>query len=389
MDKLRLYVLIQNLANGLTQPFMSFLAVASGVPNIGLGLISSANGFFAGVTQLPLRKLSEPVKLLKLSTASLIILWLLMAFISYTNPILYVVTYLSIAATGGVSSYAWALLLERASRGSRGRVLAEYGFFGSIGGLLATLTAGLVVRGNYALAKYVFITAALLIASNFTVVMRLDNVKYDGVNSSNLRQSIKGIENFLGATFIFAVVWSFAWPIFPVAQYYVFSMTTEQVAILSIVGGASTLILQRPVGSLVDKHRRIMMFLGRFLLITFPLMYVFSTSVYQLFIINVVSGFTNSVSNTAYMAYLFDNSRDKKSAITIYNAVYGTGTLVGSLIGSASLSAVELMVGVKEAVKYLLLIDAAARAGAAVAYLKLPEFKPASRGTLTVSARTN
>ncbi|WP_291999522.1 MFS transporter [Caldivirga sp.] len=389
MDKLRLYVLIQNLANGLTQPFMGFLAVASGVPNIGLGLISSANGFFAGVTQLPLRKLSEPVKLLRLSTVTLATLWLLMAFISYSNPILYVITYLFIAAIGGVSSYAWALLLERASRGSRGRVLAEYGFFGSIGGLLATLIAGLVIRGDYSLARYVFLTAALLIMSNFMVLTRLNNVKYDGVDSGNLRQSVKGIERFLGATFLFAVVWSFAWPIFPVAQYYVFNMTTEQVAILSIVGGTSTLILQRPVGSLVDKHRRLMMFLGRFLLVTFPLMYVFSTSVYQLFIMNIVAGFTNSVSNTAYMAYLFDNSRDKKSAITIYNAVYGTGTLVGSLIGSAALTVTELVVGIEEAVKYLLVIDAAARAGAAVAYLKLPEFKPASKGTLTVSARIN
>jgi MFS family permease len=388
VDKLKLYVLIQNLANGLTQPFIGFLAVANGVSNIGLGLVSSANGFFAGLVQLPLRGLNEPVRLLKISTLVLAALWLTMAFVSYGNPTLYVATYLLIAAVGGVSSYAWALLMERASRGSRGRVLAEYGFFGAVGSLLATLTAGLVVKGNYGLARYVFLTAAVLIMSNAVILTQLSGIRYDG-GLGSIRQSIKGIERFLAATFLFAMVWSFAWPIFPVAQYYVFNMTTEQVAILSIVGGASTLILQRPVGSLVDRHRRLMMFLGRFLLITFPLMYVFCTNVYQLFIFNVVSGFTNSVSSTAYMAYLFDNSRDKKGAITLYNVIYGTGTLVGSLLGSTALTIAEPLVGVTDAVKYLLVIDAAARAGAAVAYLKLPEFSSPSKGTLTISARAN
>jgi MFS family permease len=367
---------------------MGFLAVANGVSNIGLGLVSSANGFFAGLVQLPLRGLNEPVKLLKVSTLVLAVLWLTMAFVSYGNPTLYVATYLSIAAVGGVSSYAWALLMERASRGSRGRVLAEYGFFGAVGSLLATLTAGLVVKGDYGLARYVFLTAAMLIMSNAFILTQLSSIRYDG-GLGSIRQSIRGIERFLTATFLFAMVWSFAWPIFPVAQYYVFNMTTEQVAILSIVSGTSTLMLQRPVGSLVDRHRRLMMFLGRFLLITFPLMYVFCTNVYQLFIFNVVSGFTNSVSSTAYMAYLFDNSRDKKGAIMVYNTIYGTGTLVGSLLGSTALTIAEPLVGVTDAVRYLLVIDAAARAGAAVAYLKLPEFSSPSKGTLTISARAN
>ncbi|MFP3311837.1 MAG: MFS transporter, partial [Caldivirga sp.] len=189
MDKLKLYVLIQNLANGLTQPFMGFLAVANGVSNIGLGLVSSANGFFAGLVQLPLRGLNEPVKLLKVSTLVLAVLWLTMAFVSYGNPTLYVATYLSIAAVGGVSSYAWALLMERASRGSRGRVLAEYGFFGAVGSLLATLTAGLVVKGDYGLARYVFLTAAMLIMSNAFILTQLSSVRYDG-GLGSIKQSI-------------------------------------------------------------------------------------------------------------------------------------------------------------------------------------------------------
>lgn len=368
----KLYILIQSLANGLVQPFMGFLAVVTGVSGASLGVVTSAGNFFPSIVQLTLRDIDRPIRLLKYSTSVLAALWLIMAFVSYGNPILYTVNYIAIAAAGGASSYGWALLMERLSRRSRGRVLAEYGFFGSIGSLIATLTTGLIVGNNYWLVRYVFMTAAMLILGNLAILSRLRDFVYDGGNGS-FRQGVKGVEKFLLITFMFAIVWSFAWPIFPMAQYYIFRMNTEQVAILSIIGGAFTMILQRPVGALVDKHRRIMLFLGRFLLITFPLMYVFSTSVYELYLFNIVSGFTNSVSATAYMAYLFDNSRDKKSAIAIYNAANGIGSLTGSVLGGVALSILEPIVGVDSAIKMLLSIDAAARGAAAVAFLALPD----------------
>ncbi len=145
-------------------------------------------------------------------------------------------------------------------------MLAEYSFFGSVGGLIATLLAGLWIGRSLAAASYVFyVTAAILALNSINVI---------GITISE-RQRLPGPPSapprFYLVTTLFAVTWSFSWPLFPLAQVYVFDMTTTNVAIISVIaGGVSTLALQRRVGRMVDGHRRTMMFLGRLGLITFP-----------------------------------------------------------------------------------------------------------------------
>jgi len=65
------------------------------------------------------------------------------------NPVLYTAIYIVITLLNGVISFAWLLVMESLSKGSRGRTLAEYSFFGSIGGLAATLAAGLFIGRSY------------------------------------------------------------------------------------------------------------------------------------------------------------------------------------------------------------------------------------------------
>jgi MFS family permease len=148
-------------------------------------------------------------------------------------------------------------------------------------------------------------------------------------------------------------------------------MTATNVAIISVIASSSTLMLQRRIGSIVDRHRRLMMFLGRLGLVTFPLAYALSPNVYWLYVANVMAGFTNSVSNTAYMAYLFDNARDRNKAIGMYNAVYGAGTLLGSVMGGWVSAAIIPYLGMRKSLDLLFTADAAARASVAVLYLTL------------------
>ena len=392
---MRLFILLQNLANGLTQPFMGFLAVVSGVSGGGLGVVSSATSFFTGVSQLAVSlRVRDVFKLFLWSMVVLSMLWTTMAFISYGNPLLYIVNYVLIAFFNGIIALSWSLILERVSRGSRGRILAEFGFYGSIGSLLATIVAGFVVGDRYWLAKWVFLTASILLMLNLanvvSIVREVDDAPATYSGAQGVRYvlaNVSGMRGFLTATFLFAVVWAFAWPIFPLAQYYVLQMNLEQVAIVSVISGVSTLVLQKPIGVLVDKNRRIMLFLGRFLLLTFPLAYALATNVYEIYLANIVAGVTNSISNTAYIAYVFDNSQDKRTAIGLYNAIYGSGTLIGSVVGGFMVNALEPVLGVNESIRLLLFCDAAARALISVMYLKVPETGIASRGALATVSR--
>lgn len=366
MAKLRLYVMLQNIANGLGQPFISFLAAVNGAEGPLLGVVSSANSFFWGIIQLPLSySKANAGRLLLIGNIVLGLFWAMLGAIGGINPALYTAIYIVITLLNGVISFAWLLVMESLSKGSRGRTLAEYSFFGSIGGLAATLTAGLFIGRSYAAASYVFyITAAILMINAINVV---------GISIEE-RPRLPGPSappRFYLVTTLFAMTWSFAWPLFPLAQVYVFNMTATNVAIISVIAGSSTLMLQRRIGSIVDRHRRLMMFLGRLGLVTFPLAYALSPNVYWLYVANVMAGFTNSVSNTAYMAYLFDNARDRNKAIGMYNAVYGAGTLLGSVMGGWVSAAIIPYLGMRKSLDLLFTADAAARASVAVLYLTL------------------
>ncbi|ADY00441.1 major facilitator superfamily MFS_1 [Vulcanisaeta moutnovskia 768-28] len=308
--KLKNYVLIQNLANGLVSPFMSFLAAVIGVPSIGISLVSSASSFFSGVVQVPLRRTSRIEQLLKLSTLLLAILWFTMAFIAYGNPTLYLITYIAIAIVGGANSFAWALIMERMSRGSRGQVLATYAFYGSIGGLLATLMTGLIVGSNYALMHYVFITSAFLILMNVINIWNME-------------------------------------PMDPECQ------VTDRLL------------------STIRNNRKLIRFLGRFLLITFPLSYALANNVYVIYVANTIAGFTNSASNVAYISFVYDNSEDRRTAVSLYNLFYGIGTLIGSLMSGALVTVVSNYLGLRNGVRYMLLSDATARALIATLYMSV------------------
>ncbi|MFP3297495.1 MAG: MFS transporter [Thermocladium sp.] len=366
MAKLKLYVMLQNIANGLGQPFISFLAAVNGAEGPLLGVVSSANSFFWGIIQLPLSySKANAGRLLLIGNIVLGLFWAMLGAIGGINPVLYTAIYIVITLLNGVISFAWLLVMESLSKGSRGRTLAEYSFFGSIGGLAATLAAGLFIGRSYAAASYVFyITAAILMINAINVV---------GISIEE-RPRLPGPSvppRFYLVTTLFAMTWSFAWPLFPLAQVYVFNMTATNVAIISVIAGSSTLMLQRRIGSIVDRHRRLMMFLGRLGLVTFPLAYALSPNVYWLYVANVMAGFTNSVSNTAYMAYLFDNARDRNKAIGMYNAVYGAGTLLGSVMGGWVSAAIIPYLGMRKSLDLLFTADAAARASVAVLYLTL------------------
>jgi len=212
---LRNYILFQNLANGLVSPFISFLATIIGVPSIGVGIVSSASSFFSGVVQLPLRRIRSVESLLKSSTLLLAILWLVMALVAYGNPLLYVVTYIAITIIGGMNSFAWLIILERLSRGSRGRVLATYAFYGSIGSLAATLVTGFIVGSNYALMRYVFLVSGFLILINAVDIWALRSIDPESPTTllgarSPLDMLINNgrLRRFLLINTLFAIVWS-------------------------------------------------------------------------------------------------------------------------------------------------------------------------------------
>lgn len=377
LKPLRTYALLNNLATSLVNPFVSFFTASNGITGVLLALVSSANTAFPGLVQYVLANmLIRAKKIISIGAFLGGSLWIFIGLTSLYNSY-FVFIYIMITTALGTANFGWLLVLDKVSSTQRGRTLAYYNFYASIGGLIATLITGFIVGDNLALMRYFFIIAGLIYLFNAYIIKKSDvDVSYDGKRYSIKRSIISNreIRKFILISFIYTFIWSMAWPIFPLVQVYKFHMNEFEVAIINVIGGASTVALQRIIGRLVDKYRRRIMFLGRFALATFPLAYALSTTVYEIYIANLVSGFTNSAS-ISYTAYLFDNSDyyEKRVNIALYNMFNGLAALLGSTISSIIFSLIVDWFNIIFAVNIMLIAIGILRILASLLYLNVKE----------------
>ncbi|NON61356.1 MFS transporter [Acidianus sp. RZ1] len=372
MKPLRTYVVIKNFALNLVQPFISFTSVISGILGEQLGLISSASSFLPSIMQFLLGfSRTSGKSLVVYGTVLSAIGWILLALVPFN--LAFTLIYLFLESSLGISLFGWYLIMEKVSRTSRGKTLATYSFYSTLGGLAATLITGFIVGGRTQDIRYFFgITGGLILLDvYFAIKFDVDAVSV----KSRVRKLPSEIKKYLAISFIFFTVWSLAWPLFPLAQYYIFSMNYFNIAIIDVISLSSTLVIQRWVGSLVDKNRKMMMFLGRLSLAAFPLAYALSTNIWEIYASQLVSGFTSSINSTAYLSYLYDSSDDVRKSLGYVNLVQGIAEIVGSSLGSILASVFIASMGIF-GIRELLGLVGGLRIFASFLYLILKEPKP-------------
>jgi len=150
-------------------------------------------------------------------------------------------------------------------------------------------------------------------------------------------------------------------------------MSLVEYAFSQFIAGASTIAFQALVGRMVDKNRMKSVFLGRLGLVAYPLGYMFFTQAWEIYAINVYSGFTNSLLNIAFSAYLYDLAPAGRRGryIAEFNVVTGVATMVGSLASSYMLTLLSAGLSLWLALAYLYVISAVGRLFAALLHLKL------------------
>ena len=374
LKPLRMYVLLNNLANSLISPFVSFFAAANGITGSLLAIVSSAGTTFPGIMQYVLANLYvKAKKLILVSTLIAGLLWISIgAFVIFNST--FVLIYVIITLCWGAAGFGWLLILDKVSATARGRTLAYYNFYSYMGGLIATFITGFIVGDELYLMRYFFIIGGLIYLINVYIILHFDVDSEIVKSKARLFTSNPEVRKFLLINFTFTFVWSMAWPLFPLAQVYKFHMNELNIATLSVIGGVSTLALQRFIGKLVDKHRKYIMFFGRFALATFPFAYAFSTSVYEIYLANLVSGFTNSAS-ISYTAFLFDNSSyyEKRINIALFNMLSGIAALSGSTLSSFIVTLISSRLGLVTAVNFMLISIGILRIITSFLYLKVKE----------------
>jgi len=158
-----MYSLLNNLANSLTSPFISFFVASNGIIGTLLAIVSSAGTTFPGIIQYVLANLYvRAKKLILIGTLASGLLWIGVGVLEIFNSS-FVLIYVIIELSLGAANFGWLLILDKISETARGKTLAYYNFYGYIGGLIATLITGFIVGDELYLMRYFFVIGGLIL----------------------------------------------------------------------------------------------------------------------------------------------------------------------------------------------------------------------------------
>jgi len=182
------------------------------------------------------------------------------------------------------------------------------------------------------------------------------------------------LRKYYVATGVYGLFWGFAWPLFTITTVNIVHADLFQYSLAQVIAVASTIGFQPVIGRFVDRSRKRGVFWGRMGLVVYPVVYMFMTSVWQLYVLNILSGVTNSLLNVAFVAYLYDISpagqRGRYNAE--FNLVNGVSTMIGSVSAGFALVFLTTWNSLWLSLAYLYVISAVGRAGGALLHLKLP-----------------
>ncbi|ACP36467.1 major facilitator superfamily MFS_1 [Sulfolobus islandicus Y.G.57.14] len=371
MKYLKIFAILSNLANNLVNPFISFVSAYFGMNSEELALITSATNAVPNISQYFLNFIKSKAKLL-IFIGTLVngLLWVISAFIPFN--LTFLIVYFIITISIGIANFGWNLIMDKISKNSRGSTLSLYLVYGTIGALAATLITGLITGSNTELIREFFLISGLMLVGSAYLSRKIETdttLEERGVKSTSL------LKRFLATVFLFNLVLSLAWPIFPLAQVYKFHMNDENIAILSVETGVTTILFQRIVAKLTDTKRRLTLFLGSALFTIYPLSYALSNSIYIIYITNLASGFTNAVGSVTYIAYIFDNSDDFtiRKNLAVYNLTVGCGVMTGSILGGVAYSYVSQFYNPMYSINLMLIISSILRFSVSPLFLTIKD----------------
>ncbi len=372
--RLKLHALLSSLANNLASPFVAFNVTSSGGSNLLVGYVQAISTLASSISQLAggriADRLSKRLAMAMLFSGIVGLLWVLTAATTTTSALAIVYTVITL----GLGFYAagWSSFLGEASEGAgRGAFLASFAQLASYGALIALLvtTAITAVNPSYAildvLAGVAFLFSALMLRGQ-----KERSFEKHVMDSAGFSR----IKKYYAVTGVYGFFWGFAWPLFTITTVKIVNMSLFEYSVTQAIAVAATIGFQPLIGRLVDRDRRRWVFWGRMGLVVYPVAYMVIGAPWELYVLNVFSGFTNALLNVAFAAYLFDISpvgqRGRYGAE--FNLVTGVTTMIGSLLSSVLLTAFNSQFGLWESLAILYVIAAVGRASAALLHLRLP-----------------
>ncbi len=371
--RIRLHALISSLANNIASPFISFNVTESGGSNFLIGYVQSINTLTSGVVQLIGGRLVDRgggrLKLAMLLSAVAGFIWLETAVFQGAEAL--AISYTGVTIALGFYLAGWnSFLGEASSSEGRGMFLSSFARLASWGALVALVITTAI---TFFVPSYTILFILSGVAFLLSSLLLRSQAEAPVISGAMSGSGSSLMMRYYGVTAVYGLFWGFGWPLFTITTVKIVNMSLVEFSFSNLVAIASTIAFQSVVGKMVDRNRRRSLFLGRLGLVVYPVAYMFITQVWEIYAINLYSGFTNALLNVAYSAYLYDLAPVGRRGryIAEFNLVTGVTTMAGSLSSAYLLTILNAGSPLWYSLAYLYVISAAGRTVAALLHLKL------------------
>jgi MFS family permease len=377
----------------MVNPFIGAYAVGLGASSSEMGWFQSSANISNNVLQVLWGKLSDRlcrrVPFLVLGNLIIMAFWVPMMFV--TNATQLIVLVAVQALLGSMATPTWVALIGDLVPSTRlGRVNASLSLWASFGSLVATLVSGFImINIGGTLQQMFLIPFAVAILCGLVSALVMVRVKERRVKDDQSKSPLADILSvftrakaspdflkfsFAGAVFNFFM--SIAWPLFSITLVRVLRASMWEIALLTAVQLAVTIIFQIQMGKLADSlGRKPLLVAFRFSLVTVPLGYAFAPNVYFLILLECFWGVSLAVGQASMTAYLLDVTPEEHrgSFAAFHNLLIGVTSFIGSLVGGYLTDFTISLLGLVLGLQIVYLVSAFGRGAGATMYLSLRE----------------
>lgn len=381
-------------SGGLYQPYLNIYAVEIGATYSEMGIITSVNNAAPAILQPIWGTLSDkkgkrkPFIFLGYFAGSTLIFLFLLA----KDPMLFALFLATHFIVLSASTPAWnALLGKIIPEKVRGKVLGKVNSIAFAGRVFATAIAGIImtwILGQTLESQYAF---AFIAAAFFGILGSLFILKfkepvenggtllYRGLKTS-LREAFKNgyFRRLCSLEALFGMAMSMSWPYFSVVMVRKLEASKFEIAVASIIFGATASLSQFYLGKIVDRFgRKPVIVVSRILLPLYPFLFILSQNMCYVYLANFIGGVSNGLSMVAISAYILDISQEHERGtyFATYNTLYGLATFVGSIFSGYLGMFFQMFQSEIQALNTVLSISVIMRTITAMLYLTLKETK--------------
>ncbi|MEM1582755.1 MAG: MFS transporter [Candidatus Bathyarchaeia archaeon] len=381
--------LLSSFGSGMISPFIPIYATQLGASSTEIGLVQAINSVSPSIAQIPwgfvVDKVKRRIPFIALGSLLYAVMLLLLLFtsgiIEFITIVLLAYT-LSAMAVPAINS----LIGEYSSRSGRGKTIAKLNAMASFGSMPATVLSGYLIYRVGGTVEEMY-RIPIIICFMFNIAAALVVLKIgeeppfgEAFSISGWAKALKTnpyFKRFCLLSIFQGFSMGLAWPLFTLTIVKVVKADMFQISLLSVVSASTAIIVRRFTGRLADRTgRKPLIVLGRMGLFLIPLIYALAKSIYELILVNFVVGILMAASDVALSAYLLDISpRSMRGSYTsLYNAVAGSFTFLGSTVGGYALdSLMGLGFGFHESMTIMYIISIVGRIISGLLYVTIQE----------------